>query len=84
MTVNLELPQDLEEELSNEALELNISMSEYILRILSFRPTSQSAPRTGAELVAYWARVGAINSRPDIQDSQQHARTVRAQAQHRQ
>jgi hypothetical protein len=37
MNINLDLPQDLESELSDEASQLNLPLSEYILRILLFR-----------------------------------------------
>ncbi len=40
-------------------------------------------PTTGVELVTYWESVGMINSRPDIDDSQEHARRLRDQAEHR-
>ncbi|WP_197064792.1 NfeD family protein [Leptolyngbya sp. KIOST-1] len=43
----------------------------------------ESLPKTGAELVAYWEKVGVINSRPDIDDSQEYARRLRDQAEHR-
>lgn len=38
---------------------------------------------SGAELVAYWRREGVIGSRPDIADSQAHARAARARAERR-
>lgn len=34
-------------------------------------------PTTGAGLVAYWQREGVIGTRPDIMDSQAHARQLR-------
>jgi hypothetical protein len=83
MNVSIELPSDLENELSAEASQLKLPLSEYILRVLSFRPFLQNLPKTGVELVAYWESVGVINSRPDITDSQEHARRLRDQAEHR-
>jgi len=83
MTVSIELPSDLENELSAEASQLKLPLSEYILRVLSFRPFLQNPPKTGVELVAYWESVGVISSRPDITDSQEHARRLRDQAEHR-
>lgn len=68
MTLNLDLSPNLEHELCTEASQLN----EYILRVLATRQVSESLPKTGAELVAYWQREGVINSRPDIADSQAH------------
>lgn len=83
MTVSIELPSDLENELSAEASQLKLPLSEYILRVLSFRPFLQNPPKTGVELVAYWESVGVISSQPDITDSQEHARRLRDQAEHR-
>ena len=83
MNVSIELPADLENELSAEASQLKLPLSEYILRVLSFRPFLQNPPKTGVELVAYWESVGVINSRPDITDSQEHARRLRDQTEHR-
>ena len=83
MNVRIELPSDLENELSAEASQLKLPLSEYILRVLSFRPFLQNPPRTGLDLVAYWESVGVINSRPDITDSQEHARRLRDKAEHR-
>ena len=83
MIVNLEIPTELENELSAEASQLKLPLSEYILRVLSFRPFLQNPPKTGLDLVAYWESIGVINSRPDISDSQEHARRLRDQAEHR-
>jgi hypothetical protein len=83
INVSIELPSDLENELSAEASQLKLPLSEYILRVLSFRPFLQNPPKTGVELVAYWESVGVINSRPDIADSQEYARRLRDQAEHR-
>lgn len=83
MTISLDLPSDLENELSDEAAQLNLPLPEYILRVLSFRPFLQNPPKTGVELVAYWESIGVINSRPDITNSQEYARRLRDQAEHR-
>ena len=83
MKVNIELPSDLENELSTEASQLNLPLVEYILRVLSFRPFLHNPPKTGAELVAYWENAGVINCRPDITDSQEHARKLRREAENR-
>ncbi|TVP69656.1 MAG: hypothetical protein EA342_02990 [Leptolyngbya sp. LCM1.Bin17] len=83
MNISIELPSDLENELSAEASQLKLPLAEYILRVLSFRPFLQNPPKTGVELVSYWESVGVINSRPDITDSQEHARRLRDQAEHR-
>ena len=75
MGITLDLPPDLEQELAAEAAKLNLSLSEYALRLLATRLTlAGKLPRTGAELIAYWQREGIVGSRPDIVDSQSYAR----------
>ncbi len=83
MTLNLDLPPELEHELYTEASQLNLPLNEYVLRVLATRQASENLPQTGAELVAYWQREGVINSRPDITDSQAHARKLRNEAETR-
>jgi hypothetical protein len=83
VSINLNLPPELENQLFTEASRLNLPLSEYILRILSVRQVLANAPKTGAELVAYWQNEGVINSRPDITDSQAYARKLRHEAQTR-
>jgi hypothetical protein len=77
MHISLELPSELENELSTEASRLKLPLAEYILRVLSFRPLLPNPPKTGLEVVAYWENVGVIGSRPDITDSQEYARRLR-------
>ena len=81
--ITLELPSELEHELATEASQLKLPLSEYILRVLSFRPFLQNPPKTGVELVAYWESVGVVGSRPDIANSQEHARNLRQDAENR-
>ncbi|MEH2056615.1 MAG: hypothetical protein V7K97_10765 [Nostoc sp.] len=83
MSINLNLPSELENELHTEASQLNLPLSEYILRILFTRKSVDNLPKTGAELVTYWQNEGVINSRPDITDSQAYARELRHQAETR-
>lgn len=83
MGINLDLPSELENELSSEASQLKLPLTEYILRVLSFRPFLQNPPRTGAELITYWENTEVINSRPDITDSQEYARRLRHEAENR-
>ena len=83
MTISLDLPLELENELAAEASQLKLPLSEYILRVLSYHPFLQNPPKTGVELVAYWESIGVIDSRLDIADSQDHARQLRDQAEHR-
>jgi hypothetical protein len=82
LSINVNLPPELENELDREASVLNLTLSEYILQILTFRRIA-NPPKTGAELVAYWQSEGIINSRPDITDSQAYARQLRHEAQTR-
>lgn len=83
MSISLNLPLELENELHDEASQLNLSLSEYILRILATRQVLENPPKNGAEFVAYWQNEGIINSRPDIIDSQAYARQLRRQAERR-
>lgn len=84
MTLTLELPKELESDLVNEAAQLGMSLPDYTLRLLFARPALKAAPQNGAELVAYWQNAGVIGMRSDIDDSQQHARTLRVRAGRRQ
>lgn len=83
MIVTLDLPSELEDELSLEASQLKLPLTEYILRVLLFRPFVQDSPQTGAELISYWESIGIINSRSDISDSQEYARRLRREAETR-
>lgn len=90
MTLQLNLPRELETELSQQAAQLGLPLSEYAVRLLSLWRTVErvdfatpAMPKTGAELVAYWQREGLTGTRPDIADSQEHARVIRAKAEHR-
>ena len=83
MIITLELPADLENALTTEATHLGLSLSEYTLRLLTTRFLPASMPTTGAELVAYWQREGVIGTRPEITDSQTHARQLRHSAERR-
>ncbi len=83
MTLTLELPQELERRLSTEASRLGLPLEQYALRLLGDDSFLERRPRTGAEVVAHWRREGVIGSRPDIQDSQAHAREIRREAERR-
>jgi len=65
ISIQLELPPELESQLSAEALRLNLPLSEYILRVLSIGQVLSNPPKTKAELVACWQSKGVINSRLD-------------------
>jgi hypothetical protein len=83
MSITLDLPQELETELSVEATQLGLSLPNYILRLLSTAVVRGRKPKTGAELVEYWQTEGLIGTRPDIADSQASARQLRSQAEQR-
>ncbi len=83
MSIRLDLPPELESELSTEASQLNLPLTDYILQLLSIRQVLNNPPKTGAELVAYWQSAGVINSRSEISDSQVHARHLRHEAETR-
>jgi hypothetical protein len=83
MSITLDLPEQLENELSVEAAQLGLSLPEYILRVLSTGFVIGDMPKSGRELIAYWQSHGLIGSRPEITDSQVHARQLRERAEHR-
>ena len=83
MTITLELPPELERELSAEAARHGLSLSEYAVRILATGRPARDMPKTGAELVQYWEREGLIGTRPASTDSQAHVRALREHAERR-
>jgi hypothetical protein len=85
VTITLNLPSQLEEELSQEAARLGMPLAEYALRVLASSRTPQSSdvPLTGADLVDYWTREGVIGSRRDIEDPVAFARELRERSQNR-
>ncbi|MCL1473189.1 hypothetical protein [Argonema antarcticum] len=83
MSISVDLPPELESELSTEASQLNLPLSEYILRVLLIRQGVANPPKNGVELVAYWQSEGVIDSSSDITDSQEYARKLRHEAQTR-
>lgn len=80
MAIAIDLPKELENELTSEAAQLGLPLSAYALRLLATGVLIGDKPKTGAELVAYWQHEGLIGSRSEITDSQAHARQIRAQA----
>jgi len=86
MTLSLELTPDEEARIRRRAATLGIDEREYAHRLLqaglqdeeSYELRDEDRPKTGAELVAYWEREGLIGTRPDITDSQAHAREIRS------
>jgi hypothetical protein len=83
MSITLELPDELTNELSAEADQYGVPLPEYLIRLLSTIFVTDKKPKTGVELVEYWQSEGLIGTRSDIADSQTHARQIRQQAQSR-
>jgi hypothetical protein len=83
MSLIIDLPQDLEHELTTEAAKLGLPLSEYALRLLYSRQYTEKEPQTGSELVAYWQDADLIGSRKEIADSQAYARQLRAKSETR-
>lgn len=83
MTLVIDIPQDLELELSVEADQLGISLPEYAVQLLYLRPVGKKMPQTGEDLVAYWKQARLIGTRKDIPNSQDYARRLREEAQTR-
>jgi hypothetical protein len=83
MSITLDIPAGLASELTAEAQRLGLPLNDYVVTLLATGRTAGSLPKTGAELVAYWREQGVVGSRPEIADSQAHAREVRKQAEQR-
>lgn len=83
MSIVLNLPEELEDELSAEAARLGLSLPEYISRILATASSRTSRPENGAQLVDFWRNEELVGSRPDIEDSSTHARDLRRKAERR-
>ena len=83
MTLTIELPAELEKELTAAAEQAGLSLAEYSLQLLAMRSLPDADVTTGSELVAYWQRLDLIGMRLDIPDSQEHAREIRSKAEHR-
>jgi len=81
--LTLDLPPELESELAAEAARFQVSLAEYVLRLLATGRTAISKPQNGAELMAYWESAGLVGTRQDIVDSASHARKLREFAERR-
>ncbi len=79
MSILLELPSELETELSTEATRFGLSLQDYVLSLLA-ATRGKPQVKTGADLVAFWKVEGLIGTRREIADSQLHARSIRDQA----
>ena len=83
MSITLDIPEGLASKLTVEAQRRGLPLSDYVVTLLATGRTTGSLPKAGAALVAYWREQGIIGSRPDIVDSEAHAREVRKQAERR-
>lgn len=84
MSITLDIPEGLVSELATEAQRLGLPLSDYVVTLLATGRTADSLSKTGAEVVAFWQEQGIVGSRPEIADSQIHARQLRRQAEQRQ
>jgi hypothetical protein len=83
MTLTLELPVELERELAAAAGEAGMTLAEYTVQLLAMRSAASPHVGSGADVVAYWRKLGLIGTRADIADSQTHARRLREDAEKR-
>jgi hypothetical protein len=85
VTFILELPIDLERDLEKAAARAGLPLAEYALQILEANrvSTPETAPRTGAELLAVWEQEGLLGGRPDIENPVEYARELRQRNQNR-
>lgn len=83
MSLMLDLPPELENQLTSEAAHHGLPLSEYVLRLLAVGRVPSPGPRTGAELLAFWQSEGLVGTRPGIENAPAHARVLRDQAQKR-
>jgi hypothetical protein len=80
MTLTLDLPPELEARLEDEAGRRGIPVEEYAIQVLRHGILEEPV---GAQIVAEWQRAGVNGCRPEITDSQAHARMLRERAETR-
>jgi hypothetical protein len=83
MPQTVELPDDLAGALTDEAARLGMSLPDYAVHLLTSARPSARTVHNGAELVDFWRAEGLVGRRPDIAESQEEARRLRAQARRR-
>ncbi len=86
MTLILDLTPQQEQQIEAQARARNMDARTYALaRLFEDQPVEHAEEKqwSGADLVAYWEKEGVIGSRPDITDSQEHARAIRRKAERR-
>lgn len=84
MSIQIELPDDLQQRLAVEAARLNLSISEYALQILDEKASlSADMPKNGSDLVRYWHDHGLIGTLKTLESSADIARRLRAMGEQR-
>ena len=86
MTYSIELPPALAKRVRQEARKRKLDVQEFLRQAVEGAVATATIPRTGAELVEYWRRLGLIGmwaDRADIGDSAKYARALRQQAEQR-
>lgn len=83
MPQTVELPDDLAAALMTEASRLGLSLPDYTVSLLRSARPSQIPVENGRDLVEFWLAEGLTGNRPDLADSQNQARHLRAHAQRR-
>jgi hypothetical protein len=83
MNLTIDLPPELGASLASEAAKLQMPVDHYVVQVLAGRAIRPSSAPSGAEVVAYWQRLGLIGTRPDIDDPVAHSRRIREEAQSR-
>jgi hypothetical protein len=84
MTIQLNLPEEIERDLAAEAARKGLSLSDYVTQLLEAHARgADNLSLTGEQLVERWTKAGLVGARPDIVDSQSYARELRARAERR-
>lgn len=83
MSVVVNLPPDLEQELADEARREGLELSEYVCQLLDRHRTTSRSPMNGKELIQYWQDRELIGTRESVTDPSEHARMLRERAQRR-
>ena len=79
MTLTLELTPK-EAQRVEEAKRRGVDVGALLRHVIGQIPQEVQSPTVGQEILASWQQSGVIGSRPDIIHSQNHARTLREQA----
>lgn len=85
MTLTLTLTPERETRLTEQARAAGLTLDDFALRVLDEAAAAppESEPRTGADLLALWAREGAFLPADDDLDAPARARDIRERNQNR-